>query len=212
MAKVTTAKTTKVKDEIITDNSTELQMQLLVMQKQMAEMQKALLAKDEEVKEAKSEVKATKKEARVIDRNKRVPVRSVTENGLTYVSKASGLTTTWSNFGDEQWLEVEELIRMKSSSPVFLTNPWIVIDDEEMVDYLGLKSIYDKIIAVDELEGFFNLPVTEIESILKTAPKGTKQLVSSKARKLVEAGELDSNKVIKVLEQSLEIDLSMVES
>lgn len=206
--------TTKVKEEVkveSVDVQVQLQEQLLAMQKQMEEMQKALLAKDAEVKEAKNEVKEVQKKAREIDRHKRVAVRSVTQGGLTYISKTTGLSTTWSNFGDEQWIEVEELIRMKSSSPVFLTNPWIVIDDEEIVEYLGLKSIYDKIISVDELDRFFSKPVADIEATLKTAPKGTKQLVATKARKLVESGELDSNRVIKALEKALEIDLSMVQ-
>jgi hypothetical protein len=205
------AKATKAtKAEAKVDVNDELQAQLEAMQKQMAELQKQLASKDKELEKAEKDKVEAKKQVKQIDRNQRVAVRSVTEGGLTYVSRATGLTTTWSSFGDEHWIDVEELIRMKSSQPAFLANPWVVIDDESIVEYLGLKETYEKIIPVDELELFFRKSPEEIQAVLKKAPKGTKTLVASKARKLVQSKELDSISVIDAIEKSLEIDLSMV--
>lgn len=199
---------TKAKVEVAMD--TDMQKQFEEMKKQMEEMQKLLAQKDKEVKEATKVAEESKSKSKQLDRFRRIPVRSVTEGGLTYISSANGLSTTWSDFGDEHWMEVEELIRMKSASPAFLTNPQVVIEDEEVIEYLGLQQVYDKIIPVDDMDNFFKKPLNEIEDLLKIAPKGTKNLVSSRARKLVETRELDSLSVIGLLEKALEIDLSMV--
>jgi hypothetical protein len=208
--KDTTTKAT-AKSTATPDVNKELQEQLLAMQKQMEAMQKALAEKDKEVEQVKAESEKVKTQSKQLDRNRRVPVRSVTEGGLTYVSSATGLSTTWASFGSEHYMEVEELIRMKSSQPAFLTLPYLVVDDEDVIEYLSLKDTYDKIIPVDELDAFFNKNVEEIEAILRKAPKGTKRLVATRARKLVESGELDSIKVKNKLQEVLEIDLSMVE-
>lgn len=208
-SKTTTSKTNEETQSV--DVNAQLQKQLEEMQKQMALLTKQLESKDVELEKAEKEKEEAKRKSKQLDKNRRVPVRSVREGGLTYVSKSTGLTTTWSAYGDEQFMEVEELIRMKASSPTFLGRPWIVIDDEDVVEYLGLKDTYDKIIPVEEMDGFFKKNVEYIEELIKKAPKGTKELVASRARRLVQKGELDSNKVIKLLEKLLEIDLSMVQ-
>lgn len=210
MANVKKTSTAKVEEEKKVDINEQLLKQMEALQKQIDKMQKELDKKEKKIKQVEDENKEVKRKARQLDRNRRVSVRSVVDGGLTYVSKATGLSTTWSDYGDEHWIEVEELIRMKSSSPAFFKNPYIVIDDEDVVEYLGLQDIYSRIIPVDELDDFFKKDVKEMEDILKKAPRGTKKLIASKSRELVEKGELDSNKVIKMLEEALTIDLSMV--
>lgn len=212
MATTTKANTkAKAVEEEKVDPTVELMKQMAEMQKQMAEMAKQLQDKDTKLEKAEKEKSELAKKSKVLDRNRRIPVRSVTEGGLTYISKATGLNTYWSEYGSEHYMEVEELIRMKASSPEHLTSPWVLIEDEEVIDYLGLKSVYENIIPVDELDEFFTKPVEEVKAKLLKAPKGTKELVRSRATKMVMDGTLDSNRVIKAIEEILKIDLSMVE-
>lgn len=145
-----------------------------------------------------------------IDLKMMVPVRNITNGSLTYVSRKTGNEAHWSEFGDVEYFEVAELQTMKTSQPRFFNEPWVMIDDEDVVDYLGLRHMYDRIIADHEIATFFYNPVEEIIAKLQKAPNGTRDLVASKAREMVENGSLDSIRVIRALEKELTIDLSMV--
>jgi hypothetical protein len=157
-----------------------------------------------EVTKAKPKTRAKKKQ---IDLSELVPCRNITSGMLIYKSTKTGLEATWSEYGDEEYLEVSELLTMKTSQPKFLKEPWLLVDDEEVADYLGLTKMYANLIPVDELDYFFEKDAKEIAEILPLLPKGSRELVADKARKLIEANELDSTKVIRLLEQELKVDL-----
>lgn len=163
----------------------------------------------EKVVETVEKVAPVKKKE--LDRNMMVPCRSVVQGSLTYLSRKTGLETNWENYGDEEYIDLGELMTMKASQPKFLNHPWLIIDDKDVVEHLGLKSVYDRIIPVDELQSFFYKSPDEMLEVLKKAPNGTRTLVADTARAKVQDGTLDSMKVIKMLEQELTIDLSMVD-
>jgi hypothetical protein len=147
------------------------------------------------------------KKKRIIERDEVVACRNLTSGKLIYISKKTGLETVWSVYGDEEYLEVGELLTMRSSQPKFLKNPWLLIDDEEVVEYLGLKSIYDTILPVDELDSLFDLTVNEVRNILPKLPKGLRDLLAEKARQGIQDGTLNNLQVIRLLEQELKLDL-----
>lgn len=167
-----------------------------------------------EVVQEKVEVEEVKKpvlKKKQIDINQLVPCRNVTVGNLIYVSRKTGLSTLWMNYDDVEFIDVGELLTMKASQPKFLTEPWLIIDDEDVVEYLGLKHLYAKLTDVEDLDAFFEKSHTEISAILEKLPNGTKNSIISRARQLVEEGTLYDNRKIKVLEKSLKIDLSMFE-
>lgn len=142
-----------------------------------------------------------------ITRDMVVACRNLTSGKLIYVSKKTGLETIWSNYGDEEYLDVGELLTMKSSQPAFLKNPWLLVDDEDVAHYLGLKEVYENIIPVDEIEDFFNLSASEARNIIPKLPRGTKDLVGEKARQGIQDGTLTNIQLIRLLEQELQLDL-----
>lgn len=178
-------------------------------------------AKEVEVKnEVVEEVKAQEpvkqvevKKAKVeIDRNQLVECKNVTNGSLTYISRNNGYLAEWANFGDIEYIPVSELMTMKASQPRFLNEPWLIIDDEDVVQHLGLKSIYDRIIAADEIEALFHKTPQEIEDILSRAPKGTRELVADKAREMVTNDSLYDIRIMRVLDKALNIDLTMIQN
>lgn len=144
---------------------------------------------------------------KVIDRDTVVSCRNITSGKLTYISKKSGLEIVWSNFGDEEYIDVAELLTMKSSQPKFLKEPWLFIDDAEVAEYLGLKELYKSLIPIDEVEDFFNLDIKKAKEILPRLPKGMRSLIGEKARQGIQDESLTNIQLIKLLEQELDIDL-----
>lgn len=165
----------------------------------VVEVQKEIEVVEKVVKEVPKKVEIT--------RDMMVACRNLTSGKLIYVSKKTGLETIWSNYGDEEYLDVGELLTMKSSQPAFLKNPWLLVDDEDVANYLGLKEVYANIIPVDEIDDFFNLSANEARNILPKLPKGTKELVSEKARQGIQDGTLNNLQLIRLLEQELQLDL-----
>jgi len=149
----------------------------------------------------------TRRKAVQIDRNEMIAVRSVTYGNLVYVSPRTGMVTRWSDFGVVEWMEFGELLTMKSSMPKFFTKPWVVIDDEEVLKYLGLEEQYKLLINIDDINAFFNKPLVEISALLKAFPSGIKETIKLKARDMVRSEELNDLRVIKVLENEFKIGL-----
>ena len=146
-------------------------------------------------------------EKKKISRDTMVSCRNLTSGRLTYISKKTGMETVWSEFGDEEYLDVAELLTMKTSQPSFLKSPWIFIEDEDVVEYLGLKELYKTIIPIDEVDDFFKLPIDKARKILPQLPKGMKTLIGEKARKGIQEETLDNTKMIRLLQDELNLDL-----
>jgi hypothetical protein len=165
-----------------------------------------------EVKEVVTpEVKAPAKKKQ-IDKDQVVECRSVVSSGLTYVSKRSHMQVDWNKYGDVEYIEVSELMTMKSSQPKFLTEPWIIIDDEDVAEYLGLKQVYEQMIPVESIELFLNTtPLEDLKVALTKAPKGSKELVADKAREMVANKTLFDLRIIEVVNEVLNIDLTMIQ-
>jgi hypothetical protein len=146
-----------------------------------------------------------------IDLDMLVPCRNVTDGRLVYKSRKTGLQTIWMSHGDMEYIDVGELLTMKASQPKFLNEPWLVIEDDDVVEYLGLKHLYQRLVDTEDLDSFFNKTHTEMAGILDRIPNGTKDAIAIRARKLVEEGTLYDNRKIRVLEEKLKIDLSLFE-
>ncbi|MBN3351954.1 hypothetical protein CF086_16800 [Clostridium botulinum] len=165
---------------------------------------------DVDVKEEKITTK--KKELKPPNRDEMITCRSVVIGGLTYVSERSGATWRFDDYGAEQYIEYGELLSMKASKPVFLFKPWLVIDDNPAaIKYLGLESLYNSIVPIENLEEFFRQPLDKISEKLEKLPLGARNILASKARKMIENRELYDIRIIDLLEEKLQLDLSVVE-
>lgn len=149
-----------------------------------------------------------KKERKVIDLKMEVPVRSVFDGTVGYTNGRTG-TIEWESYGDEQWMKVEELVAMKSSKPIFFTKPWLIIDDEEVSEYLKLTEIYNSVLDVENLEHLYDLSLTEIVNKLKVLPKGFKETIIGKTQKMIEDGSLYNMKIIKAIEKELDFQFDI---
>ncbi|MEM4995012.1 hypothetical protein WKH56_20820 [Priestia sp. SB1] len=189
-----TTKTTKAQEEAV--------------EKQVTETVEEAPAKTVKQPAKKPVVKRTE-----IDPNRLILVKNATDNSLVYESKKTGQVILWAESGDEEYIAVQELMTMRSSQPRFLNEPWILIDDQEdddIIQYLGLDKLYKNIINVDELDEFFSLTPQEIKEKLKIAPNGSKKLIADRAAKMIKDQTLYDNRIIKLLEEELKTDLSLL--
>ena len=145
-----------------------------------------------------------------INRDELIECRSAVNN-LVYVSKRTGEKFEWATFGDVNYISLGELITMKSTQPRMLKEGWLIVDDEEAIEQLGLAKMYGNLFEITDIDEFFDLDANEMERILTNMPRGFKKSLGNFARERIESGQLDSNRKIKLLEELLDIDLKIFE-
>jgi len=142
-----------------------------------------------------------------LDPNMIVTVRNGANGILIYKSRKTHETFRWECFGDEQDMELQELKNARNSSKAFFQNNWFLIDDPEVIEYLGVEKFYQYALDYDSFNDLFNKEPNEIKSIISGLSNGQKKTIAYRAKQLITDGVIDSIKVINALEESLSIEL-----
>lgn len=142
-----------------------------------------------------------------LDPNMYVPVRNGFNGKLIYKSMKTGERYVWERFGEEQDMELRELRAAKTSYKAFFENNWFMIDDPEVIAYLGVERFYENALKYDEFATLFEKSPEEIEAKINSLSKGQKASVAYMARRLIRDGGIDSIKVINTIEKTLNITL-----
>lgn len=142
-----------------------------------------------------------------IDYHDFVEVYNLTPNPLIYVNYKTGEETRWDHFGDMAVFEVQELLHMRNTQKSFFTNPWIRINDERILKFLKVEKYYENVPTCDNLDDLFDLSVDELIERINDFTDSTKRLVAYRASELINAGLLDSMKMIEKLEKALGFEL-----
>jgi len=180
----------------------------------MAEAKKVV---DEENKKLKKENKFTNKiistKASKIkrDMNELVSVINLTSDRLIYVSKAQlGYEVEWDGYLAENHMEYKELVNMRNSQVAFFKNTWVLCDQDVLED-LKIERFYKDLFELDDMDILLSKPHNELGKILEKIALSTKRLIADYAFKLKKEGNvlLDSTSLVKLIEEKLDIDLTL---
>lgn len=161
-------------------------------------------------KSAAVERPAPKKEPlkpKAYDPNQIVTVKNGFQGRLIYKSKKTGEVYVWENFGDEQDMDIAELRNAKNSAKDFFIQNWFMFDDEELIDYLGVRQYYKYALKIEDFDSIFTKSPDEIKDIVENLSRGQKKSLIYRAKQLIADGQIDSNRVIKALEDCLGVQL-----
>lgn len=142
-----------------------------------------------------------------LDLHSYVTVRSGFNGKLIYKSKRTGERLVWDEFGSEQDMELQELRAAKNSSRAFFENNWFMIDDPEVIAFLGVERYYKNALNCEEFDSLFEESPEEIEKRIASLPSGQKTSLVYRAKQKIADGEVDSMRVINALEKSLGVEL-----
>lgn len=162
--RVETKAKTKSKELTLADIPPELMKQMFELFQQNQPKQEAVV---EEIKEEVPE-KITKAYLRKI-KDKEIIVRSVAGT-VNFKSPKTNILYKWIEVGDEEVLTIDEILTMESTSRRFLNTPWLMIDDKEVIEGLGLTDLYKSIKDVQDCDALLEKDIDEIERAIKKAP------------------------------------------
>ena len=142
-----------------------------------------------------------------------VRCRSVRQNDLIYQA-ANGYEYVWHGFGDIRELPYQDVISLKSRRSKFLYEPWLIIEDEDLLKTKEFAGEFDEIYQIyhdfEDPETFFNRKPSEIREILENAPNGLRDLIVYNASKYIDDGVIDSIGVINTIDDVLGTQLKML--
>lgn len=142
-----------------------------------------------------------------IDSSQYVTVRNGFQGKLVYISKRTGETFVWDEFGAEQEMELRELRNAKNSYKNFFINNWFMFDEDWVVDYLGVRQFYKHAIPIDSFDEIFTQKASELKKTISALSEGQKKSVAYRAKELIAEDKIDSLSVINILEKALNIEL-----
>lgn len=165
---------------------------------------------DGAIAENKETTVTAKKQYKVkknLDPNMIVTVKNGFQGRLIYKSKRTNERFEWEEFGDEQDMDLQELKNARNASKAFFANNWFLIDDPEVLEYLGVAQYYKFALDFNSFDDLFTKSPSEIKDTINHLSVGQKKSVAYRAKELIADGIIDSIKVINALEESLSIEL-----
>lgn len=166
------------------------------------------VAEEKVVKEKVETVEKVEKKTRVSvprDLDEVIYVKSIAHGKLNFIN-SQGLLTQWGQYGDVMDLTYRDLMHMASSSRRFFEEPWVIMDEDVLRD-LRMEKYYQHIIDYDNIDSIFTYSPEKLKDTLDKMTDGTKRLIADRASHALNTGTLDSMAVIRVLEESLKVDL-----
>lgn len=157
----------------------------------------------------KSTETVTKPVVKEVDPTQYITVLNGYQGRLTYKSSRTGEVFKWKEFGAEQEMELRELRNAKNTCKKYFEKNWFMFSDEFawVIDYLGVGQYYKNAISIDEFDDIFQKSPDELKKIIKGLSDGQKKTVAFRAKTLIADEVIDSNKVIRTLEELLGVEL-----
>ena len=226
--KTTTAKktntkaktTTKKKEEVITEQpqvqaqpSIEQMFQMfqMFMNQQVQQQQpQSKSVEEKKVVNKRTNGKLNKSTLRRERGDEDVLVRSVA-GCVCFKSPKTGVTYNFLEKGDEEWLTVDEVLQMETANRKFLHTPWLVVEDDEVNEVLGLKEISETVSELtDNLDEILEeYDIKDIEDLINKVPEDYKKTFAGVVLEKINNKELRDGVVISEIGRMLNIDFSL---
>ena len=226
--KTTTAKktntkaktTTKKKEEVITEQpqvqaqpSIEQMFQMfqMFMNQQVQQQQpQSKSVEEKKVVNKRTNGKLNKSTLRRERGDEDVLVRSVV-GCVCFKSPKSGITYNFTEIGDEEWMSIDEVLQMETANRKFLHTPWLVVEDDEVNEVLGLKEISETVSELtDNLDEILEeYDIKDIEDLVSRVPEDYKKTFAGVVLEKINNKELRDGVVISEIGRMLNIDFSL---
>ena len=154
--------------------------------------------------------KSTPRKRVVVDRNTEVVFMNNTSGNLFYRCPKTNSVFDLYEYGDTDYITVDQLLAMNNSNRKILKELWIILLDvitegveiEDVWTYLGVDNLYNDIIKPEDVDGFIKKsPENKFKNALNKMNKVLATKVIERAIVLYKNGELNSVTKINILKE-----------
>ena len=199
--------TTKKKATKKTEEEEEKKVEGLELTPEMMEMFKKFMESQQKVAEPKIQKNVDEKftKAKLYGiKDEIVPVRNILDGKVIYVSPKTKIKYKWLEKGDIEYLSIEEVLAMDSKK-LYLRTPLLIVEDERIIEGLGLKKLYKDIELVENIDELIELEEEEIERIIKGLSVGCKNNLRDEVNKKIKNCEIRDYMVVDTLKGLLDL-------
>ena len=133
-----------------------------------------------------------------------VDVRSVMDGKVIYVSPKTHIKYKWLEKGDIEQLTIEEILAMDTKK-MFLRTPLLVVEDERVIEGLGLKGINKLVDKVEDIDQLVEMDLGDMEKTINELPFEYKRNLRDEISKKIENSEIRDYVVVQTLKRIFEI-------
>lgn len=197
--------TAKKKVEPKTEPKKEgIDMSAMMTPEMMAMFMKFMESQQQEVKPMKVKEEKWTKASLYNIKNEMVEVRNVLDGKVVYVSPKTKLKYKWLEKGDVEILSVEEILAMDSKK-IFLRTPVLVVEDERVVEGLGLGKVYRDIELIENTEKLEELDIDELKEFVEGLSDECKNNLRDEMNKKINNYEIRDYMVVDTLKGLLDL-------
>lgn len=159
---------------------------------------------EESVENQEVEKPKAKEEKKKVTLDTQVEVFNNTTGRLIYEAKKGNGYLYLERFMDSDIMTVEELQVLKNTARAMLTNGWLYVDDEDVLDFLRLGSIKDSVKNPQVLENAVdNGETEEIVNLADKLSKSSQEVLYGILKERYRNQEFSNAHVIKAVEDKL---------
>ena len=197
--------TAKKKAEPKTEPKKEgVDMSTMMTPEMMAMFMKFMESQQQEVKPMKAKEEKWTKASLYNIKDEMVEVRNVLDGKVVYVSPKTKLKYKWLEKGDVEILSVEEILAMDSKK-IFLRTPVLVVEDERVIEGLGLGKVYRDIELIENTEKLEELDIDELKEFVEGLSDECKNNLRDEMNKKINNYEIRDYMVVDTLKGLLDL-------
>lgn len=211
--------TTRGKKKAEKPVETELPQAQVDMNQMFQMFQQFMMTQMNQVQPITTEIQKEKKKASAVKKNKSylrkergdedVLVRSVAGT-VCFKSPKTGVTYNFMENGDEEWLTVDEILQMETASKKYLHEPWLIVEDDEINEILGITEVSENVRILNNIEeALEEMTIQEITKLLENATEDYKSTFAGIVLTKIRDGELRDTLLINELGRILEMDFDL---
>jgi hypothetical protein len=159
----------------------------------------------QELEDTKYRVVAKKQ---TIKDDEKISVMSGSMGTVIYRSELTSRLYKFTKFGQMDKMPYSELVAIHNRFGGYFTDGWIVILDSRVQEEFGLLDMYKNILTPQNIDGIFKKSASELEVLIDNLPDGMKLSFINKAQELYEKDQIESHKVIKMIEEKFGFSLN----
>lgn len=170
----------------------------------------AVMTESVVVSEAPTTVAAPVAQRSAVSLTDLVCVQSCFHGNLFYKSKRNGSIVEWQSFGEEQFMDVDELMYMRNTQPTFFKEQWVrlVGDNADAVfEFLHLDRYCKNNLKFDTFDDVFAMDPDDLIAVVKGFAPSLRNSFARRAKELIEDGSINQLTTIKAIERATGYDL-----
>jgi hypothetical protein len=131
------------------------------------------------IKEPKiiKEIKETVVKKKRFNDNDLISVMNYTTGECIWINPTTNRQWSWNGFGSILQIPFSEVVVIMGQKPKYFKRPFLIIIDEDVVEYFNLTDFYKLIVKPDEINKFYNLGSLEMVEFLHKTTVDVREII-----------------------------------